>query len=582
MRLYLKDSDASEITNVQFLSVVNKMKTGGAVRLSKHDVDMVLIGTMKKLLNQRVEVRKVDGTTVIWEGVITDIDYDSSLHQWNFGGPEGLAALNNVNCRYNANLGSGVITTIDDDDTPPTITDTNQTFSTGLVGSECIFTNDSADVYETQYPTANSVWVDDAPAGGGTAADSTTTVWANMAIGGVNDVRLTDTNTRGNNYYALELEYDFANHGSASECIIILKMKFQPRSEFANDGSDLPEVWLYDDDETTWQTTDGNGVTGLGTCTNWSNVEWGAATNTNIDLKVTIDSTDIGGYFDAAGLLKIQVTCGGPLTTDYIECRIARADLRYSTYYTAEANDYTIDAVSGSDLTFTDQTPYADGIRANDTFRIGQDADTVLGYCWRDGMIDWLNYETDGATGLIECMDLRGSTVGSVLRRYSELLNWEVWQEVGWNIRLGNTYDATGLSLTHADFEHYTFGVKGREIIRANSMFAVDQWENSFAGVVEGIQSLWDYFISNNTLQSQATSAQFQETNLTRHSSLKYHFRGLLDHDAGTDYSAIGLGETMTITLHTDKVVITNGVIDEISWFQQTNGHLHSEIQVII
>jgi hypothetical protein len=584
MRLFLVDADGSEITNIRFRSVINKMDTGGAIACTKHDVDMASIGTMKKLLNQRVEVRKADGTTVIWEGFITDIKYDSVLHEWSFGGPEGLAALNDIQCGYNAALGSGVVTNIDDDDTPPVITDASQTFSNDLIGTEALFTPKKDDdiSYEYQYPSANTAWIADAPAGGGTAADTTTTVWANMSTGGLTFVYLADANTRGNNYYALECEFDFANHATAQAISIFFQLKFSDRAKFQTDGSDLPEVWLYDDDASTWQTTDGNGAVGLGKLAAWNVSEFGSSTNANINTTLTIDNTDIGGYLDADGKLKVQITCGGPLTNDYIQCSFAEATMRYGVTFTAEANVYTIDAVSGSTFTVTGQTPYADNVRKGDAFRIGQDVDTVIPLIWQKAFISWIDYETDGATGLVECMDLRGSTVGNTLRRYTKLLNWELWQEVGWNIRLGATYDATALSLTHADFKHYSFDVHGREVAMKSSMYASGYWEDLLSPLTEGIYGFKHEVIMLNTLPSKAQANQTIGDFNTRSKTLKYYFTGLLDHDAGTDYSAIGLGKTITITLHTDKVVITNGVIDEISWSQTINGHLQSVIKVFI
>jgi hypothetical protein len=584
MRLYLKASDESEITDIEFLSVVNKMTTGGAFRARKHDVDMAAVATMKKLLNQRVEVRKADGTTVIWEGSVTDIEYDTDTHYWVFGGPEGLAMLYDIGAAYNANLGSGVVTDIDDDDTPPKITDSSQTFAASLVGAECIFTAGTAYNWEGQYPTNNSQWIANAPGGGGTAADSTTTTWSNMSIGGTTaSVALEDSNERGNNYYALELEFDFTgSHTTANRIEISLQLRFQVRSDFAANGSDLPEIWLYDDDGASWQTSDGNGVTGLGKLSTWSATQWGASVNRDIRHTFFIDNTDIAGYLDGNGVLKVQITCGGPLSTDSIECYFALARMRYGTLYAAEAIDYTIDIVDGSTLTFTGQTPYADKIRAGDTFRIGQDVDTILDRVWRDAFLNWIDIETDGATGLVECMDLRSSTIGAILTRYAEALNWEVWQEVGWNIRLGDTYDATGLSLTHADFKSYRYGVFGKEVIIKGEFIAAGENKEENIGLQEGITGVFDISLMKHNLQSFRQLAVAAGNILTRHSTLKQHFRGLLDHDAGTDYSAIGLGEKITITLHTDKAVFTDAIIEEISWSQTIDGHLLSEIQVFI
>ena len=126
MRLYLVDSDNSEVTNVNFTEVRSKMQTGGQCAFTFRDKQMALTGTAKKLLNQRIEIRENDGSTVLWEGIATDVDYDSRGLVWVCAGPEGLRALDEVNVDYNSDKGNGVVTAIGDD-TPPTITDKNQT-----------------------------------------------------------------------------------------------------------------------------------------------------------------------------------------------------------------------------------------------------------------------------------------------------------------------------------------------------------------------------------------------------------------------------------------------------------------------
>jgi hypothetical protein len=581
MRLFLADADGSEITAVNFDDVRTVMNLGGSCTIRKRDKDMALIGTIKKLLNQRVEIRKDDGTTVIWEGLITDIDYHSKRREWIMSGPEGLRSLDDVACGYNGDKGAGIVTTIDIDDTPPMITDKGQTFDSSLEGCEVLFTNKDVSTIETQYPHSDTGWINNHPAGGGIAADTTSGAFGDLAIGGVsNGMFLEDQNERGADYYALEVVFQFAQHANLNHLYFVFQCEFGARSNFAENGSDCPRFELYDDDAGTWQTADGNGVVGLGRKSEGFS-EWGGVANGNQDRLVTIDATDLGGYLDANGKIIFRITCGGPSDADIIKCFHAYGKGEYSTLYTAEANAYTIDIVNGSTLTFTGQTPYADQVRATDTFRIGQDVETILNNCWRDGLVNWLDLELDGTTGIVDCTDLRSTYLGPLLRRYAEQINWNVWQEIGWNIRFGNTYDPTNLSLTQTDFKSFHFGVRGRTIIRKHSIFSVDYWAAAIANVVDGIRGFFDSFLGQNQVNTQSAAEQAVDNMLTKHSSVEYRFEGLLDMTGGA-YDAIGLGEKITITLWTDKVVITDGVIDEIVWIQKHGGHLYANIKVII
>lgn len=575
MRVFLVDADRSEITDIVFSDVRNKMQTGGSCAFQVHDPQMARIGTMKKALSQRIEIRKNDGSTVLWEGVLTNIFFSDKINHWICKGMEGLRVLDGVNCGYNPDKGAGVVTAIDDDDTPPKITDKNQTFAATLVGCEVLFTDTVQATIETVVPDNNSDFFN-----GGVAADTETGTFADLAVGGVsNAMYLTDTNERGLDYYGIELVFPVTQHATAQQIIIDIDAAFEPRNSYLENGTQSPSFNLYDDDGAAWQTTDGNGVTGLGRSATGFGT-WGGTSNDHWIRRITIDNTDIGGYMDGAGNLKIRVTCGlGGDAVDTVKMYFAKLYNTYSTVYAAETGIYTIDVVNGSDLTFTGQTPYADQIRAGDTFRIGQDINTIIDNFWL--RINWIDIE-DAATTIVDCTDLRASKVGPTLRRYGDILNWDLWQEVGWNVRFGGTADATGLSLTHANFKDFTFGIDSKETAKLAALFASDFWTDINSGDTTGSRLFADAIHASSLIVSQAAITQASSGYIGSKGDIIYNFRGMLDHDAGTDYSAVGLGKKITITLYTDKVVLTNAIIDELGWFQNHGEHLRSEVVIKI
>ena len=132
MRLYKKDGDQTEWTGIIFNIVKHDIGIGGVLGFTYRDPIMANILTVKTFLNQRVEVRKDDGSTVVREGVIQTANYMSELSGWLVTGITPLRLTSTVICWYNGLLADGVVTAIDDDDTPPVITDANQTFNVNI------------------------------------------------------------------------------------------------------------------------------------------------------------------------------------------------------------------------------------------------------------------------------------------------------------------------------------------------------------------------------------------------------------------------------------------------------------------
>jgi len=569
MRLYLKDGSGEEWTGIVFSVVNNNIKIGGKVAFTYRDPLMTNIETVKKYINQRVEVRKNDGTTVLWEGVITTALYSSANKKWFVNGSTPGRMIDEIGCDYNGLLASGVVTAIDSDDTPPTITDINQTF-TGLINSYVIFTDLETPTTEVIYPNSNSTFVD-----GGVAAETTDGTYAALDDA-TTSMYINDTNDRGLDYYGIEMEYTVTNEDESVGFVVNLYMEFEPRSDYSQDGSDCPLIEIYDFNAAGWKVADVAGITGLGRNTGGWN-EWGAKINTK-QIRFIRVTSDMANYFDGSHKCKVRVMCGE--TGDASDTvRIYQSSLVNSFSAGFAGGSYQIDAIDGSSLTFTGQTPHTDGIRAGDSFKVGDLLQVVAANIWREGHINWTALSMD-TSSLIDATDLRGSYVGSVIKRYAEIEGWHCWDAIGWTYRVGVPAGSTSLSLTEANFIDFDFGADGSRTTAKVLTGCQSRVAVAMPSLIKSFISYNDRVMVDDFFPAQGPAIDASSTIVTATENINHPFEGIIDMDDGTDYSALALGQLITITLYTDKHVFTEQKIAGISYKQVGGGNLTCTIKV--
>ncbi|OLS20348.1 MAG: hypothetical protein HeimC3_40870 [Candidatus Heimdallarchaeota archaeon LC_3] len=578
MRLYLKDGTGDEFTQIKFHTVNNAIALGGVLSFTYRDPLMANIAIVKKFTNQRVEVRKNDGSTVIWEGVINFSLFNSITQTWLISGSTTGRILAETACYYNGLLASGIVTLIDTDDTPPEVTDSNQTFNNSLQDSFAVFSDKGAeeDDQEVIWPNSDSSFVN-----GGIAPTSTDGDWTDLKEHSTSMLIL-DTNDRALDYYGIEIVWTVPNEDTSVKATITIDCMFQNRSYFATDGSDSPIIQIYDFVGGTWRKTDAStsgDVSGLGRITGGATA-WGGSHNARYIRYIEITS-NLSKYFDGSNKCKVRVLMGQ--TGEGIDTvRVYQAILinKYGVLFSADNVAYQIDDVTSSVLTFTGQTPYANGIRIGDTFKIGDLLHNVASKMFRFGMINWITLSMD-TSSLIDPSNLKGSYILPILKRYADQENWRIWDKIGWIFRVGAPSVSTSLSLTEANFTKWTFDADGQKTTRSAITGTSGKVEQTRHSSPSWIYSFLDDVIVDDLFATQANAASAGVNYLARKEIIAHHFVGTIDLDDGTDYSAIELGKLITITLYTDKHVFTSKEIDKISYTQDSGGHLFCEIMVI-
>jgi hypothetical protein len=365
MRLYYRDS-GTEITGVDIFHCQKIVNIGGRLSGRINDLELASITTAHSMLMQQVEVRKDDGSTVLWEGIIEKIFYDKT--GFIFEGISYLGMLADVNCRYNGIIAQGTITSLADD----YIIDTELTTAASMVGKSTGFIDQ--DVYGSNIvmyvPNSNTAFYN-----GGVAASTETGTFADLATSGNTKMYLSDDQSRARDYYGIECEASRVYYSAGDE----------------------PLIQLYDDTAAAWRTTDaaaGNDTTGLGRL-DQVQTGWGRPVNQRFLHTVTIND-NVGDYLDGTGILKLRISAGDATTVeDTVTLYSANLFSKVYTTYAALGTPYVIDSVDTNKLVFTGQTPNADGVAVNDVYKVGDTLDTVAGFIWQYAPISGITLDFD-------------------------------------------------------------------------------------------------------------------------------------------------------------------------------------------
>lgn len=569
MRLYLKDADGSEITDLTFHTVRKLLGTGGTMFATKRNRSLANLNNQLRNYMERVEVRKNDGSTVIWEGVLSDVT--AKYNRILFFGEEILRTLDKIQCDYNGLIAQGVVTGVGAN----YIDDAKKTWAAAIIGKFAMFSNLSSDrTEEVIWPNSDTDFYHDGSADD--PADTETGTYADIAIGGFDDfMEIYDDDNQGLDYYGIEVSWTVPNQATSRRITIELNMQFPMWLAYTT----TPKIEIYDFNGSVWKVADDSDITGLGRL---GSSEADAAFRSSWYHVIEIDS-NIDHFFDGSNKCKIRIYCGqcsAIYRPEKVKLYLAKLINDYSADFSAQNVAYEIDAVSGSRLTFTGQTPESDGIQVGDGYRVGESLDGILDEIWRNAMIHWVNIDFD-ATTQIECENYKNHPIGTLIRDYAERLDREVWQAIGWDIKCKSSYTSTGINLDETSFQPgISYQVDGSQQVAKVGVQSMNVYYTTPISTLKyfTMSSLgigWWRFgtVSIGYIASTPLKAHFKNP--------RYVFAGRLDLDDGTNYSALDIGKTVNIDIDTSTIVVTNGLVIDLSYVQNKGENLLADIMVL-
>lgn len=560
---------SSETTELSSLSVVEcskRLEGAGAFLAVKPDFEMATFATLKNYIWTTIEVWNNELTKKLGEyyGIFLSIQRNAVT----FRGPEALKVLDKVGSRYNGVLASGEVTGTGGAGTP-TIDDINAAFTAALVTKICTFQDVSGPNTETAYPDSASDHYNEAD-----------DLAANLILEISDYTSLATENTTGweawynktvaGEFFYLQLEYQVTNGASA----VAFTYRIHLETAAVINLDTAPSFWLYDFTNTTWRK-----VADLDQLANGFRQLF-EYTITDADIPAGV----IADYFsgDSPPEFHVKVKSGEDSTDAtqelLIRCNFAELIITYSTEYGAGLTQYTIDARTATQLTFTDQTPEDDGVAVGDPYKVGDFAHTELTNAFAPAAMANLTLDIDSTT-IADASDFRTAMVGDVLRSIAKLLDRRYWQQIGWTVQLKDSanYLSTGLTLgdndleVNQDMQKWTYEVDGNQLVRhvqvlGNGVFA------------EGFQNLtypspFSKIVNENRIASQATANKRVTNELARFNVPAVKFICTVDMDVVANH-VIDIGKTISVDVFSSAIQLTNALITDVEYEQEGNGKL--------
>jgi hypothetical protein len=587
---YLDDSVTPavgiEIQKVEFMGVDKLIDTGGVAMFRRHDfLNSNLVGNLAPLW-QRCEIRKNDGTSVIWEGWIVDIVVDRGWVTYSCLGC--LRVLDQVAARYKSSLVEGTVTGI----AGAVMTDSTAAFTAALVGKSCKFTDTVAPQRETVDPGATTAFTGGADTEVGTHAD--------LARGTTGKMYVSDDTADLADTYGIIVDFTLPNFATSNRLEITLVLSLHQRLVpailepderlyYYENESEYPLVSVWDDNGGAY-TVNSADMTGEGRINPWY--------STTVTHKIII-TANVGNYLSGTGLLRIKVTDGdsqattwlhgtAPLTDPkyYLGIKEAYCENTYSTDFLAKDTVYVVDAQTATTLTFTGQNPETAGVAVGDLYTVGDTLDSILTAMNVSSGIQARGITMDvDATADCDASDYSFAYYGHVLRSFATQLARRVYQAVGWTIKCKTTYTASGMSLTEADIDvnldesGWTYHEKGTKMIKDCIVSGANIEARSTASSQYGTPQT--KIINEPMVQDQATAQTIADAVMAKNAGPVKGFSCLLDLDAGiTNSDDLDVGKTIDLNLFSGTVTITTGLISMIRYWQVRGGHLMAMITI--
>lgn len=542
----------AEIATLTYCTTHNERDLGGTFTARARDLTLTNYSTLKEYLWQAVEIWNNALTEVLWEGWITNINF--AYNHVTFTGSNILKIVNDINADHNGILAEGEVTTSGAD----SIDDVNATFTSALVGKTCTFTDTAGPTYELDYPNSNSEFREDdwaatlsldTEVGDHTRVDSREEEWPNYWYGKASE-----------SYGGVYLEFDVANGSSSTGFEIQLDIQMEDIDKY--DGG-YPEIDIYDDEGSTWEKV----IDPISDYDEYT-IDWA-------DLNRAVATY----YFDETNKLKLFIDWGSILASAE-SCGLYFAQVKnyYSTPFSAGEIVYVIDSQDSNTLTFTGQTPNADGVAVGDRYVVGDYLHSILDTVWSKVGLDYISLDYDDSTNS-EAVDYTTTSIGEVLRKFAQMDGRHLWHAKGWVIKSSSTLIDTGIDLTEADFEvdqhleDWTYNLDGFNIKKNIKVIG--------AGCVgEDTQS--PAYPSPLGLVHTDTRISSQEAANTLSAQLKIDHTSekktlqevVVNADSLSGSSQIDVMKTIDVALYSSTITVTAGEIVSVSYSQTRGGNL--------
>lgn len=571
MRLYLKDYPShdppTEITGVTFHTCSKMIGGGGVLSFTIRDFENANIATIDDYIWERVEVKTNNAATVLWEGYINNIVISRNSAQCS--GIEGLRVLDKVWAHHTSIIAQGAVTTSGAD----SIDDTGRevAFPAAVNGKFCIFTDIVQPGVETAYPSAAAFYHN----GGDDPADTETGVFGDLVPGAIGAMKIMDVTNHVANGYGIDVTITLPNGSTSTKLTIVLRLGFLAGMYYPGG---YPEVHLYDDDAAAWITADNADTAGVGALdvTNW-------ASPLRTRVYHNIDITDnLSDYINGAEEVKIRVVNGDPnaavpqLAVSWVEVYWAKALNTYEAGFAAYDIIYTVDGFDADTLTFTGQTPNADGIATGDQYLVGDQLHTIMAAIFKAAELSEFTLDFDSTTE-VDAADYYYSFVGPILRDFAERLGREYWQKIGWEIECKSATTDTAIDLTDANIKSWRYNISGDNMYKTVLVRGGNNEVLVYA--LPTYDSPYTLIRTESQLHTEQSAKALADQLATDHRTPQKYLNIIVDYDEA-DYTALDIGKGIDINLYSGVITKAQGVIRELHYGQNSGEHLQVEITI--
>jgi hypothetical protein len=567
MRLYIDIYGGSvEISGVTFHTVHREIGGNSVLVAEIRSKENVGFSTISEYLWCPVFVTNNAADKTLWEGWIDTII--QSEGRALISAIDGVRLLDHMHCRHSSIISMGTVTSLADD----YIEDTDASFTDGTHLNKAVFFTDISGLDdEVVYPNATSS-IEGAPTG-------VIGLWSDMDDSGNTSFGFTDEDDDDNQH--IIVNWLVPNHATSTRVELDLLIRCGMGKYYPNEN-ERPRIYIYDDNGAAWITASADIEGNLSYMHEMSDANnWFRITTQIVD--------NISNYFDGAGNLKMKINAGHPQTSSpdlgysYIAVFIAECTNIYSALFGSEQTVYTIDTVnSATKITFTGQTPDADGVDVGDTYRVGSIISTVAGEIWRRSMFNPLDLDFD-VTTIPDSSDYYGTYIGPVFAGFADRLGRYLWHSIGWTISCKSSYTACtddASTIVDADVLDWTWHRSGKSqrpsavVYGGNVRAKFSDWEQKFPCPYTEVRT-------SQNITTQAAAYNYAVKLVSKYSAPEDRLRFVLNYDDGADYDDMDLGKTIGISILSGDINPTTPLIHSMDWKQNFGEDLYVEVTVI-
>lgn len=554
-----------EITGVIGASCSKALKGEGMFSAKVRDKELATYATYKNKIWTGFEVYKNDLSMKLGEYfcIRPEFRYNSALFQ----GPEAVRILDHIATNYNGLLATGIVTALADD----YIDDNKAAFTDALLTKIILFNDVVAPNIETAYPNSDSNHYK-------TLDDNLATPFAETG-----DETKLDTDTTGpTNYWSFVYESSADNdtfyhklvfpvvEGAAA---VAFSLTLKAFLEVASSTFE-PEIYIYDFTNTVWRLL-----------SEWEfRGQYYTYNFTDADIPAGVISDYYSG--DATPEFHIKITSGETVTNvEQLRIITSFTELKttFSTLFAAETTNYIIDSRTGTRLIATGQTPLADGVAVDDTYKVGDYLHTIMQNIFANGYNTSLTLDYDDSTRA-DAQDYRTDTIGSVLIKYAELEEREYWQQKGWRVQCKSSYESTGITITEnhcvvdKDMEKWVITRDGSEMVRHVQVVGNGVFLEGFQNPTYATPQT--FLHTDKRISSAVIASEWATTLLSKYSDVLESITLTVDYDDGNDWTEVDVGKTINVNLFSGTFQLTNALITKVAYADQADGNLQATLTI--